>query len=207
MSATRVLGAVLCGGASRRMGVDKALLGSPTDPLAGHVASALAAAGVDEVLLVGGDRNALAGLPHRWMPDDEPGSGPLGAVATITRHVPDTALVVCACDLPHLVGCDLRPLVAALEAGADAHRSAGSADAADALVFDVEGIPQWSVLGLSPDGAAFAAVAFDTGERALHRALTSPMVRLVHLRPDRPDRLRDADVPDDLPPAFRGTAP
>ena len=54
-----VVGVVLCGGASTRMGADKALLGPVGAPLVGRVVAALRDAGADDVLLVGGDGDAL----------------------------------------------------------------------------------------------------------------------------------------------------
>lgn len=78
-------GAVLVGGRSTRMGVDKASL------FADRVEGALQEAGADEVLRIGG-----AGLP-----DDHPGSGPLGGIATALRRAAHDPVVILACDLPN----------------------------------------------------------------------------------------------------------
>ena len=48
-------GAVLCGGASRRMGTDKALVEVDGVPMAERVAGALHAGGCAPVVFVGGD--------------------------------------------------------------------------------------------------------------------------------------------------------
>ena len=81
-------GAVLCGGASRRMGRDKATLVLDGRPLAVRVADELAAAGALRVEAVGGDAEALvrAGLVHR--PDRWPGEGPLGGIVTSLEAQP-----------------------------------------------------------------------------------------------------------------------
>lgn len=84
----RVLGAVLAGGASRRMGTPKALLelGPVLEPggqaLAARVAGALAAAGAERVVLVGGDAAWAEALGLGVVPDRWPGAGPLAGTAT-----------------------------------------------------------------------------------------------------------------------------
>jgi len=76
--------AILAGGQSRRMGQDKAALFLPT------IQQAAEATGLP-VIVVG--RAAL--------PDETPGVGPLGGLATALRHVRGPVLAV-ACDMPLL---------------------------------------------------------------------------------------------------------
>jgi molybdopterin-guanine dinucleotide biosynthesis protein A len=185
------VGVVLCGGASTRMGADKALLGPPGRPLAAQVAGVVLGAGAAEVLLVGGDGPSLtAAAPAgaTWIADGLPGQGPAVGVATAAAARPGRALLVCACDLPLLEAEDLRPLLEAAASGADA------------AVPEVDGRPQWSVLALSAAGADSLARAVSRGERALHRAVPATV---RHVRPGHPERLRDADRPEDLPPTLR----
>ena len=77
-------GVVLTGGASTRMGSDKAAL------FGARVVAALHAAGATEVLEI--------------RDDDQPGMGPLGGIATALRIAAEEVVVVLACDLP-----DVRP--------------------------------------------------------------------------------------------------
>lgn len=106
-------GAVLAGGTSRRMGRDKALIRWAGEPLAARVAGALTDGGCAPVIVVGGDRVALAAatgldvVADRW-----PGEGPLGGVLTALGHV-GTDMVVAACDLPRLDGATVRAVRAA----------------------------------------------------------------------------------------------
>ncbi len=95
-------GAVLCGGSSRRMGADKALIELDGVPMAERVARVLEDAGCDPVVFVGGDP-ALADLGRRQVPDRWPGEGPVGGVITALEAL-ETArtVVVTACDLPDL---------------------------------------------------------------------------------------------------------
>lgn len=102
-----VLGAVLVGGSSRRMGTDKARLALDGTPMAHLVERALFDGGAGTVVLVGGgadsngndDRDGA--VADRW-----PGEGPLGGLATAVLHGAGTdgieIVVVAACDQPDL---------------------------------------------------------------------------------------------------------
>ncbi len=87
-------GAVLTGGRSTRMGVDKASL------FADRVIAALEAAGAAEILVVA--------------EDDQPGNGPLGGIATALRRAANDVVVVLACDLPDVHPDGIRAVLAAL---------------------------------------------------------------------------------------------
>ncbi len=144
-------GAVLCGGTSTRMGMDKALIGEP--PWAVRVARCLDDAGCEPVSFVGGDpRLAEEGWPQ--IPDDSPGSGPLAAVATFERFR-RTPMVIAACDLPNLTPDAVRRLMdAALEAEACA-------------VYEVDGVPQWSLIAIPSQFHGRATEVLATGSRSM----------------------------------------
>src|SRR5690606_29827571 len=76
----RLRGAVLTGGARRRMGRDKALIEIDGRAMAVIVAATLVEAGCEPVVAVGGDAEQLTGLGLAFVPDVEPGAGPLGGV-------------------------------------------------------------------------------------------------------------------------------
>jgi molybdenum cofactor guanylyltransferase len=97
----RVAGAVLCGGQSRRMGTDKALLHVDGQPMARRVHDALVQAGCSPVIAVGGDLAALRDQGLVAVPDDYPGQGPLGAIITALGHLRSEAdaVMILACDL------------------------------------------------------------------------------------------------------------
>ncbi len=109
--AVRAAGAVLSGGASRRMGVDKALIEIDGVVLARRVHDALVHAGCSPVMAIGGDAGALAAHGLSVVADRHPGEGPLGAIITALEHLDDLdsgatverpspeVLVVVACDL------------------------------------------------------------------------------------------------------------
>ena len=85
---------MMCGGASTRMGSDKAGLELAGWPLALWVADALAAAGADPVVAQGGDPPP----PLVAEPDSSPGAGPLSAlIDALERH---GDVLVCPTDVP-----------------------------------------------------------------------------------------------------------
>lgn len=146
-----VAGAVLTGGASRRMGTDKALLEVDGRPLARRLAEVLAAAGCDPVWCQGGDEPALRALGLDVVPDERPGEGPLVATLTALRRAGEAGaeLVVAACDLRDLTVDAVRATIApSLEDGDAVVAVAGgrrhllarwSPAALDALVTLVDG--------------------------------------------------------------------
>jgi len=101
---------LLAGGKSTRLGQDKVVL-----PYSGQSLLARAAAVVsrfcDDIWVSGRDPRTL-GLDLPWLPDDQPGMGPLGGILTgLTRL--ERPLLVLACDLPMLDEFTLAKLVAA----------------------------------------------------------------------------------------------
>jgi len=180
-------GAVLTGGSSTRMGVDKALLEVAGRPMVVAAATALAEAGATEIVAVGGDLAALRGLGLDAVPDDHPGEGPLGGVLTALRRAPTDVVVVLACDMPGVDATTVAALLRALAAEPDADVAAAS-DAGR----------------LQPITAAYRiralpllAERFGAGERAVRRALEPLSVVVVEGL--RPAALGDVDRPEDLP--------
>jgi molybdopterin-guanine dinucleotide biosynthesis protein A len=124
----RWLGVVLCGGASRRMGRDKAQLELDGEPFYARAAGVLEEV-CAEVVLASGPTARLADPRWREVADAQPGE--VGHDVDRTRAGPLAALVaglglaaregfdgiVCApCDVPHLALAVLRPLQRAVEA-------------------------------------------------------------------------------------------
>jgi molybdopterin-guanine dinucleotide biosynthesis protein A len=168
---------VLTGGASERMGRDKAAIEVDGVAMADRVAAALAAAGASAVVRVGGPAGDVA--------DDHPGEGPLGGVLTALRWAAaEQVLVVAPCDL-------VSPAPAAFAALVDA--LGGSA----AAVPDPDRpLP----LALRPAALEPLAAAFGAGERSLRRALAAVAVVAAAVEPAA---VADADTADELPPGAR----
>jgi molybdopterin-guanine dinucleotide biosynthesis protein A len=103
------------------MGRDKALVPVDGVPLAAVVARALAAAGADPVVAVGGDLEGLRAAGLTAVPDPHQGAGPLAGIATALRHLDADVVVVLACDLPNASPDAVRAVVVALRAQPEAH--------------------------------------------------------------------------------------
>lgn len=175
-----VRGVVLCGGASRRMGRDKALIGDP--PWAHRVAATLAAAGCEPVLLLGGDTR-LGNGPWRHLGDAVPSAGPGAALLQACRLAGDSPLIVAACDLP---GLDQHHVHVLSE-----HLGRGEPAAA----YRVGGRAQWSLVAVSGALAVELAARAPGDGPSLNQLLCSTTV--LH-EPDDPARVRDLDAPGDL---------
>ncbi len=112
-------GVILAGGASRRMGVDKAFVEIDGEPMVSRVAAALADGGCTEIECQGGDRRRLETLGLGVVEDLTPGEGPVPAIAqAVGRHA--GTVVIVACDLPDLDGQTVAAVATAVDDGAPA---------------------------------------------------------------------------------------
>lgn len=139
---------ILAGGASSRMGSEKAWLQFGGVPMVIRLADLLDKVAGQVTLIA--PPNQFAELPLRVFADDEPGLGPLGGIATALRVSRAEWNLVTGCDLPFLTREWLAFLVerackskadAVLPQGAQGHfeplcamyRTSGHASIADAL--------------------------------------------------------------------------
>jgi len=104
-------GFVLAGGASRRMGRDKALVLLDGVPLAARVAAVLAAGGCEPVSLVG-RQPELGGLGWPVVVEAEEDRHPLWGVAAALEASPAPWILICPCDLIHLLPAHVAALLA-----------------------------------------------------------------------------------------------
>ena len=184
-----MVGAVLTGGASRRMGRTKALIELDGVPMARRVADALAVAGCGSVIAYGGDPVELEPLGMPVLPDRHPGCGPLGGVLGALELFAESDLhldgvFVVACDLPALRGGDLVGMV-------DAVRRHRDVDVVVARTARIE--PTCAIW--MPRATGRLREMFDSGERALHRAIEQLESCAVEIEPGA---VRNINTPDDL---------
>ncbi len=187
---TRVAAAVLAGGASRRMGADKAALVWQGRTWLEHVRSAAGEATGGVAMVVGG------GGAEPWrVPDLTPGAGPLAGLATAWNHTRAPWLLLCACDMPQLDGAALAPLVERIDP-----------DHA-AIVPVIGGRRQYLCAAYSRHAGPSAWAALAAGVRGLHAWLKDlPVLDLDEAEwrrrgIDPTQALADFDDPTSLPPA------
>ncbi len=193
------VGAVLTGGASRRICRDKALLEVDGRALAATAAQALTDAGASEVVAVGGDADGLSAVGLTVVADRFPGEGPLGGIVTALGHFAslDVPVVVLACDLPAASAANVASTVSAVQ------EEAGPLVAVPL----VEGRRQWMHACWTPRAGALIAAAFEAGERAAWRAAESSTgagLRITEVAGPSSDGFRDVDQPGDLPGDLTG---
>jgi molybdenum cofactor guanylyltransferase len=185
-----VAGVLLTGGASRRMGTDKALIKVDGRRLVDRAAEVLAAV-ADPVVEVG---PGWSGLPA--LREDPPGSGPLTALsagaAALRRRGHDGPVLVLAVDMPR-VTVELLRLLADRPGPATAVPRAG-------------GHPQPMCARYGPDVLAAVDERLAAGGRSL-RDLLETMAgagAVSWVEPEEwepvagPDAFSDVDTPDDL---------
>jgi molybdopterin-guanine dinucleotide biosynthesis protein A len=115
----QIAGFILAGGESSRMGHDKALL--ELNGAALVVRTARLVETVTGTPAIVGAPERLGGLGFTVIPDDWPGAGPLGGIATALHITSASWNLIVACDLPYLTRAWLENLVAmALASAADA---------------------------------------------------------------------------------------
>lgn len=174
---------VLTGGASERMGADKALLVVDGRPMAVRIADALWEAGCHPVWCQGGDLAALKELGLDAVADEAPGEGPVGAILSALRHGGGD-IVVAACDLVALDGAAVRLVT-------DPRRRREPVDVAVARADGRAHLLSWWSGGAVPELERL----FDDGVRSYRAALSA--LRVVEI--DVPSTaLRNANCPDDL---------
>ena len=179
-----VAGAVLAGGASRRMGTDKAFIELDGQTLLDRAVTALVDGGAQSVVVVGGDRPRIESAGHRFVPDLHPGEGPLGGIITALEATDADLVVVLSCDLVDASPLAVSSLVAV-------------AASADVAVPVVEGRAQWLHAGWRRTALASLQAAFAAGERAPRRAVGG--LSVIEILDGSPCWYADADAPTDLP--------
>jgi molybdenum cofactor guanylyltransferase len=118
-SSSQISAFILAGGESSRMGRDKARLELGGMPLILRTARLVESVAGAPAIIGNPDAHRTLGL--RVIPDDWPGAGPLGGIATALRAAPAPWNLIVATDLPYLTREWLEYLVArALASRADA---------------------------------------------------------------------------------------
>ena len=176
-------GAVLAGGASRRMGTDKAFIELGGATLLARVGGALFDAGATSVFVVGGNAARVKESGFCFVEDDWPTQGPLAGIITALRHTKADTLAVLSCDL-------LQPCAATIVLLRD---SLGDGDVAVPMA---NSQVQWLHAVWHKRCLAHLEHKFGRGERAPKRAAKGLQVNTLTFT--NAADFRDADEPSDL---------
>lgn len=168
------------------MGRDKALIEVDGVTLVERAAMALRSAGLEPVVVVGGEQPALRSLGLDAVADHHPGEGPLGGVITALEVLDGDPVVVLACDLVEASPVAIGSVVGAL----------GDADLAIPVV---EGRHQWLHAAWRHRALPHLRQRFAEGARSVRDGAEG--LRTTLLLDGDPCWYHDADTPDDLPPA------
>lgn len=182
-------GLVLAGGASRRMGTDKALIEVGGETLAARAVRTLRAL-CSEVLVASGDGVRLPGVGDRQVADVLPGAGPLAGVVAGLDAAAHDLVAVTAVDLPYASSAVLRLLACA-----------GSGEPAVVPRVDGRLQPLHAVYARSAAGPLRAFL--ESGERSVTAAVRALAPRVVEApewaRADPTGRFaRNVNTPADL---------
>ena len=192
VTAVPAAGAVLAGGASRRMGTDKAFVAVGGVPMVVKAISVLRTAGTEPTVVVGGDGSDLRKLKLCHVPDRYPGGGPLGGIITALSALDAPLVMVLSCDLT-------APSPQAVAAVLD---HAAASEGVDVAAPVVGGRRQWLHAAWRPACLPVLETAFARGARGPSQAAPELTVEAV---PEpaggwSPGDFHDADRPGDLPP-------
>lgn len=157
-----VTGVILAGGASRRMGRDKALLVWQGRTLLSRTVDCLSSL-CDEIIVVGPERDIQLTPGARFITDIRPNCGPLGGLYTGMFQARNSAVLVLACDLPYVhpgaLTCLLDLLDDLSSAGLQGESPTGRFDAV---------VPVWNGR-MHPLHAVYRRSAVDVAEEHLRR--------------------------------------
>ncbi len=167
---------LLTGGASRRMGTDKASLLVHGVPMAERIARELAKA-CDPVTVIG--RSSLPG--YLFLEDKDEFAGPLAALAAFTPTRP--LVFIASCDLPRFNAQLIEELEEAL-------------DDADAAIPSVEGRLQPLCALYRAEALTRARALAEQGEKRVMRWVDTLRVKTVE--PKNEEALRSANTPEEL---------
>ncbi len=173
-------GAVLAGGAGRRMGRRKDSLPLPDGRTMLAAVAAVLAETCRDVVVVGD-----AETPMTRIEDLRPAQGPLGGIEALLASNLDTHYLVCPCDVPLLTATLLRRLTVAT--------------GAVATVFHVDGEPDFWPLPARISAEALDDVRghLDGGRRAVHELVRALDPEVIALPRDDARALANVNTPAD----------
>lgn len=191
-------GAVLAGGASRRMGQPKCALRLPDGRLMIEVVARELAMVCGQVIVIGAAGQEIAPLnaiPSLGRIDDlRPGQGPLGGIEALLASELDDRYLVCPCDVPAITA----QLLGVLAADCPT----------PAAVLRIDGDTRCCPLPLQISSAALGPLRelLDGGCRAVYRLLERVETTVIPVRRDWARLLRPLNTPRDYDQILNASA-
>lgn len=182
MSAPQLSGAILCGGASSRMGRNKALVAIDGIPMIERVRRALRTV-VDDLVLVTDDPQPYTFLNLPSIPDMMRAAGPLSAVHAAVSRAAHERVIIVACDFPMITPAIFTTLLL--------HDAAIVVPVVDGRVQPLCGVYHRDVAGR-------IAAMLAAGERSVQPLLRESHTTLVDLSAPLSAQLRNVNTPADL---------
>lgn len=185
-----VVGAILVGGASRRMGRDKARLPLDGAALAQRSLEVLEAV-FSDVALVAGEERDYSDLGCTVIRDRFPGTGPLAGLEAASAWAAERPVFLLACDLPRVDG----EVVSRVVRRATQGRERAAAPWARVATRDGRMQPLCAVY--SPDCGRVAADLLHSGRRSVHGLLARVEIENVEFDDLSPDPFLNVNTPAD----------
>ena len=165
------------------MGTDKAFIAVDGRALVQIAAEALHDAGAAEVFVVGGDASRIEDLGLRYVPDEFPGEGPLGAIVTALDVADSGVVAMLGCDHPLTAAAAIRLIISAL----------GDADVAIPVI---NGRQQLMHAAWRQSAREYLRAKFAAGSRSIRETLDG--LAVAQLLDADPCWFHDVDTPADL---------
>ncbi len=182
----KIIGAVLVGGQSTRMGRNKATLTLPSGCAMVDVVAAALFDVCSEVVFVGGPDTRITRPEALHVADLRHQAGPLGGIEALLASGLAHDYLVCPCDLPRITPDVLRMLLVHRERIATVFRIAGNAD--------VEPLPA----RIAATALPVARRLLDEGTRSVWKLMRTLPASVVELDAHLAGVLTNVNTPDDL---------
>lgn len=181
-----LLGLVLAGGKSQRMGQDKGTIAYHGQPQREYAAELLRPYCTEVFLSVRPDQAPSVDSAFPLLPDTFLGLGPMGAILSAFQARPDAAWLVIACDLPLLQHHTLEQLV----------RERHTQHMATAFISPVNQFPEPLIAIWEPRSYPILLQFLAQGISCPRKALINNPVHLLHA--DNPDTLQNINYPEEM---------
>lgn len=182
--AAPLMGMVLCGGKSSRMGMDKAFIRYHKQPQVYHTAAMLQQVCDDVLISCNAQQASLLDSGYRHITDRPAyiNAGPMGGVLSAWETCSNYALIVAGCDYPNVTAADVHALIESREPGYEA-----------VCYQNADGFAEPLLTVYEPEAYPKLLHYFASGQTSLRHFLTTLQVK--YLTPKNHSTLISIDTP------------